>query len=855
MNPVRVRIDGLKDVLTLGNRTPRATWALQGGKRQQAYRIEGTIDDTPFLLERKTADMFHDFDGLKGRQSVHFTVQVQDENGIWGAKSEERRFEIAPEEGDLVAKWISGDYRPCKKRRYPVDGFLKEFDLDRLPKKARLYITALGLYSFSLNGKRNDEFLLAPGSTDYGKRVQVQCYDVKGDLLVGRNRLEVELADGWFRGSIGAKGRRNTFGKRTALFLQLELSYEDGKTEAILSDGSFNWSDDGPIRFADLKDGEQVDADKFYSYSKKAKVVEERRHLSFPDNVPVRKKERFLPETMTTLGKGNYVLAFRQNLAGILAFRIHARKGQRIHLVFGELLDEKGHVSLKNIQCTYKGKKSPLQEVDYLCKEGENVYETRFAFFGYRYVEITTDVEGLRKEDFEQIALYSDFEETSSFECSNPLITRFYRNTLWSLKSNAIDIPTDCPTRERMGWTGDSQVFFKTASYLTDFESFARKHLRDVYDRQWKSGRLPQIAPFSNEDWFMWVMNGSVGWADVGILMPYWFYQKYNDRRILEEYYDGMKKYCHFMIRRCNRWGGPYSHHVPMSRENKKYFVNKGQSYGEWAEPTDVCAFVWYDFATPHPEESTAYTSFVLKTMCAIMTILGRDGDEDYAVFKEYSEGCKRAYRELVTKKGYTLDTDRQAKLVRPIALGLLTPEQENFAKKRLILAMEHYRWRLGTGFLSTPLILDVLASIDPKYAYRLLENEEMPGWLFMAKNDTGTIWESWEGTMAQQGIASLNHYSKGAMVEWLFHGMLGINILPDRRIEIRPIVGGKETFAKGTYESIYGRIESAWQRQENGTYRFIVSIPPNVKTSFFYPDGTSCKLESGENALVWKKA
>ena len=176
-----------------------------------------------------------------------------------------------------------------------------------------------------------------------------------------------------------------------------------------------------------------------------------------------------------------------------------------------------------------------------------------------------------------------------------------------------------------------------------------------------------------------------------------------------------------------------------------KYFVNKGQSYGEWAEPTDVCAFAWYDFATPHPEESTAYTSFVLKTMCAIMTILGRDGDEDYAVFKEYSEGCKRAYRELVTKKGYTLDTDRQAKLVRPIALGLLTPEQESFAKKRLILAMEHYRWRLGTGFLSTPLILDVLASIDPKYAYRLLENEEMPGWLFMAKNDTGTIWESWE--------------------------------------------------------------------------------------------------------------
>ena len=316
-------------------------------------------------------------------------------------------------------------------------------------------------------------------------------------------------------------------------------------------------------------------------------------------------------------------------------------------------------------------------------------------------------------EDFTAVAVYSAFEEAGDFECSHPLINQLYRNTRWSLKSNSTDLPSDCPTRERMGWTGDSQIFFNTASYLVDYAAFARKHVRDIYDRQWNSGRLPQIAPYAHEDWFMWVMNGSVGWACAGVYIPLYFYRKYGDDRLLRAYYDGMLRYADFMIRRAGKWGGVYAKPMHLSHKNRKYAVNCGQSYGEWAEPNDVMAFQWYDFAAPHPEESTAYTYFTLKRVLEAAEILGKPETPQLKRIREYSEGARRAYQELVTKEKFTLDTDRQAKLVRPLYMGLLTEEQTKFAEKRLIQAMEHYGWRLGTGFLSTPLILDVLAELD----------------------------------------------------------------------------------------------------------------------------------------------
>ncbi|MBO7536211.1 MAG: family 78 glycoside hydrolase catalytic domain, partial [Bacilli bacterium] len=780
---------------------------------------------------------------LNSRDIVRYKIRIQNEDNLWSDYSEEHSFEMGLLSDALwIAKWISGNYNANKKTRYPVDYFKKEFIAKKI-NKARLYISACGVYEAFINEARVGNFVLAPGSTDPRKRIQYQSYDVTHLIKEGNNEIKVLLADGWYRGSIGAKGFTCVFGKTTKIIAQLELSYED-KEEVVITDKTWSWSNDGAIRFSDLKDGEIVDLRMAPSFSGKAKEVNFKANLKESNNEYVIENEVNSPKNIFKNDNGNYILEFDNNVAGYLAFTLNGKSGETIDIVLGEMLDETKEVTLKNVQCVRGGKKTPLQEIHIVLKDGINDYHPKFFVSGFKYASVKTNV-GINKDDFKQIAIYTKLTDTSTFDSSNELINIFYDNTIRSLKSNSIDIPTDCPTRERMGWTGDSQVFFETASFLESYEAFTRKHIVDVYDRQDKNGRLPQIAPYSAEDWFMNVMNGSVGWADVGILTPYRFYKKYGDKRLLVNNFTNMERYAKFMISRCGRAKGIYSIYAKrlhLSKENKKYQVNTGQSYGEWAEPNDVKAFVWTDFCMPHPEESMAYTAWMMRLMQEICDIVGRS--ENKELYKEYEEGITKAYQELVTKDDYSLDTNRQAKLVRPLYLNLLTDGQKKFAKERLIKALDFYSWRLGTGFLSTPFILNVLSSINPEYAYKLLENEEMPGWLYMAKNNTGTIWEGWEGPAAQAGIASLNHYSKGAMVEWLFNGCLGINVKCENEFLLKPIIGGKVTNASGSYDSIYGKISLSWKR-ENDKVIFDISIPSNTKALFSY-NGVEKELNYG---------
>ncbi len=831
MKAIHLQTEYLENPLGIDLAHPRLCWICQDGVKQTAYRLVAKEGEEAVLDTGKVLSSSMRFDyplSLKSRSRIDWSLYLWDENDQMGERSEQAFFEVGLlGKDDWKASWIRGDYHVNSKKRYPVDCFCKKFVVKDL-KKARLYISACGIYEARINGERVGEFVLAPGSTDYSKRIQYQVYDLTGLLKEGENILTVELADGWYRGSSGAKGRTNTYGKVSRLIAQLELSDSSNKVTYVNSDSSWSWSNDGAIRFADLKDGENLDANLTPSYSKKARICLFDANLTASNNVEVKEREHFKPIQIIKTPKGKTVLEFPQNISGYVSFKINAHKGDKIHIALGEMLDKEGEFTLKNVQCKHKGKLTPLQEFDYTCKEGLNVYKPKFFYGGFKYALVETDIP-FEKDDFEAIALYSSFEETSSFECSHPLINKLYQNTLWSLKSNSTDLPSDCPTRERMGWTGDSEIFFNTASYLVNYASFARKHVKDIFDRQWKSGRLPQIAPFANEDWFMWTMNGSVGWACAGVYIPLYFYEKYGDKRLLEEYYPQMLKYASFMIKRAGKWGGVYAHHVPISHKNRKYFVNCGQSYGEWAEPSDVCAFVWYDFASPHPEESTAYTYFTLKRVLEIAKILGKPKSKELEKIEEYSEGAKRAYQEYVTLPKSCLDTDRQAKLVRPLYMGLLSQEQEAYAKKRLIKALDNYSWRLGTGFLSTPMILDVLEDIDVEYAYKLLENEEMPGWLFMPKNGATTIWESWEGNKAKdKGLASLNHYSKGAVIEWVFKDMCGIKIVGENEFEISPKIGGDLTYAKASYLSVYGKIEVSWTKKD-GHIDVEVALPPNT--------------------------
>ena len=816
MKACNIHTEYLVNPIGIDVRKPRIFWNCDSGVRQTAYRIVSDKWDSGKVRGSRMHAKYplpHE-----AGERVTFRIQLWDENDTEGDWSEPAFFEMGIDEWQ--AKWIMGNYKVNKRNRYPVDCFQKEFALSGDVASARLYMTACGLYAARLNGVRVS-MPLAPGVSDYRKRVQYQTYDVT-KLLQENNAITVELADGWYRGSVGAWGLTNQYGTETKLLAQIEVTYTDGRTERIVTDETWRWSNDGAIRFADNKDGEIVDARRTPAYSGHAKVTTHNVVPTASNNVPIAEKETF-KGTLTETPSGRKILDFGQNMAGYIAFRVNAEAGQKITLRFGEMLKD-GELWQKNIQLSNKKKTTPLQKIEYICKDGVNEYKTQFAIFGFQYAEIETDLE-INAEDFTAIAVYSDIEETGFFRSSNAMLNQFVEATRWSTKSNSTDLPTDCPTRERHGWLGDAQIFVQTASYLFNYLPFARKYENDVCDAQHRNGCFTQIVPTGGIDFYMSPMDGSAGWSDAGVLIPYRLFKMYGDTCMLCAYYDRMKRYADYKIGTIGKW---YPTAVPTGIDPRYAFSisNYGQSYGEWAEPADVKAFSVSDFVAPHPEETTAYIVYLLEVMAEIADILHKPCDVKR--FTRYAQKVRKGYQKLVETKKFSLDTDRQAKLVRPLYFGLLDDRQTAYAKKRLLDALDRYGWRLGTGFLSTPLILYVLCSMDVEYAYRLLENEEIPGWLSMPKAGANTIWEAWEGPNSTSGgIGSLNHYSKGAAVEWLFCEMCGIQVAGENRFVIAPKPGGHFAFAEAAYKSVYGTVKSKWTKTESG-YRYEIEVPPN---------------------------
>lgn len=832
MNAIRLHTEYLLDPIGIDLQHPRLFWNCEGGVKQTACEIEAVSNGKAIWnsgkVESGSMRAVYSKEPFS-RQQVSWKVRLWDENDQPGNWSEEAFFEMGLlEKTDWKAQWITGNYTVDKKQRYPVDCFRKSFTADSVD-NARLYITACGLYEARLNGVRVGDFIMAPGYTDYKIRVQYQTYDVSALLRPGENVLEIILADGWYRGSTGAWGLKNQYGTETKLLAQLEV----GGKLAAATDETWQWSNDGPIRFADNKDGEIFDARMSPGYSGHAKLTCHNVSPAASNNVPVLEHERLINPTLITTPGGKKVLDFGQNIAGTLEFNVQAKAGERIFLRLGEMLDERGEFTQKNIQCSNKKITTPLQQVEYFCKEGENHYKTTFAVFGFQYVLVETDA-AWKPGDFTAIAVYSDMERTGWFESSNELLNKFVENTVWSAKNNFLDIPTDCPTRERHGWTGDAQIFFTSAAYLFACQPFMAKFVRDMVDEQKPNGCYRMISPNGGVDKYMYPMDGSVGWSDAGVMIPYRHWKMFGDRDILTKNYESMRKYALFMIRRAGKFS-LLQKPIRLSGEAKKYLVNVGQSYGEWAEPSDIKSFSVPDFVFPHPEESTAYTSYVMGLMEEIARELGKPKDE--ALFAGYKKGCKLAYQALIKKKGFTLDTNRQAKLVRPLYFHLLDEADTEYAKKKLISVLDHYGWRLGTGFLSTPFILYVLMEYDLDAAYRLLENEEIPGWLAMSKLGANTIWEGWEGTKAQGSIASLNHYSKGAVCEWLFTSMCGIQVAGENHFIIAPRPGGHFTHAAAEYQSIYGMVKSSW-KLENGKAVYTITVPANCTAQVRLPGG-----------------
>ncbi len=836
MRAINIKTEYLSNPLGIDILNPRIFWNCECGIKQTAYQIVSEKWDSGKVESGSMRARYPLV--LESGERVNFRIKLWDENGSEGEWSEPAFFEAGLlKHSDWKAKWITGNYKVNRKKRYPVDCFKKMFDLNGKVKSARLYITACGLYSAEINGVRVS-MPLAPGITDYRKRVQSQTYDVTA-LIKENNTITVELADGWYRGSCGAWGIRNQYGTETKLLAQLDITYNNGMKKSVITDDSWQWSNDGPIRFADNKDGEIVDARKDPLYTGRAKITSHNVVPTASNNVLIAEKETFKGILSATPG-GRKLIDFGQNIAGYISFKVEAKAGQKITLRFGEMIKD-GELYQKNIQLSNKKKTTPLQKVEYVCKDGLNEYKTKFAIFGFQYAEIETDFD-VTAEDFTAIAVYSDMEETGEFSSSNELLNKFVDATRWSTKGNSTDLPTDCPTRERHGWLGDAQIFCNTASYLFNYLPFARKYENDICDAQHKNGCFTQIVPTGGIDFYMNTMDGSAGWSDAGVFIPYRLYRQYGDEKMLTVFYDKMKRFAEYKIKTIGKW---YLTSKPtgVGIKNAGRISNYGQSYGEWAEPADVKAFAISDFISPHPEETTAYIVYLLECMAEIAKILRKDYDAKH--FATYAEKVRRGYQKLVQTKKFSLDTDRQAKLVRPLYLRLLDEEQTEYAKKRLIKALDNYNWRLGTGFLSTPLILYVLADMDMEYAYRLLENEEIPGWLSMPKAGANTIWEAWEGPNSESGgIGSLNHYSKGAAVEWLFREMCGIQVDGENHFVIAPKPGGHFTFANAGYKSIYGTVRSGWEKTET-SWRYTIEIPSNC-TAEIIIDGNKQTVPAG---------
>lgn len=870
-----VRCEYLLNPIGIDVEEPRITWSLStddfnsGDVYQKSFQIyysinrsDNTLDKTSGVIESRSMNYIFKND-FKSRDLIRYQIEIID-NYDRKFRSNINAFEYGILDKNLFkAKWIRGDYRTnyFKNKRFSADFFCKTFTLSindlRRIKRARAYISALGLYEASLNYRKIGDFVLAPGSTDYRKRIQYQTYDVLSYLKVGENRIELILSDGWFRGNNGGSGKPNTFGRTTRAFFQLDLLDETNNVfKSIVSNRSRCWSNDGPILFADIKDGEIINNNLLPSFNKKAKetnVFKNKffsKRLNCSNNFFLKEKEVHEPIREIISPKKKHILEFSNNLAGYIYFKVKAKKGDKIRLVLGEYIDDAGELSLLNIQDHTKYGDTPKQEINFICKEGINEYKSKFFYGGFKYCQIETTIQNYNISDFKQIAIYNDFELTSSFRCSNKLLNVFYKNTLNSFKSNSVDVPTDCPTRERAGWTGDSQLFFNTAAYLANYAPFAKKHINDLIDRQYRDGRFTCIAPKVNEPLFILPTNGSVGWADAGILIPYYIYKRYNDVEYLNRIYKPMRKYINFMIRRIGKRNFPLNKKIDLSYKDKKYLVRKGQSYGERLEPDEINPFDWRDIAYPHPETSTAYTYYVLKCFKEIEDVLGHR--KESVKLDKYINGTKKAYQKLVETKDFSLNTFRQALLVRPLYFDLLNQKQKEFAQKQLIKDLDEFNRRVGTGFLSTPFILYVLFEINPKYAFKLLENEDCPGWLYMAKNNTSSLWESWEGVKKNYGVSSLNHYSKGAMMQFIFEKVLGINVVGENCFKISPNLGGSLTFASGFYKSIYGKINVDLKlNNDKSKIKITLDLPVNTSTLFTYKDYKK-QLKSGHFEFVF---
>ena len=776
------------------------------------------------------------------------TLRVKDDQG------EEAQAEMTFETGRMdtpwQAKWITdGAYHFTEKGVSPAPMvFQKVLPLKKAVRSARIYATALGIYEMEIDGVKVGNQYFAPGFTSYPHHLQYQTYDVT-HLLRPNALLTATVAGGWAVGSFVFTRKNRYAADRQALLTEVRVTYEDGTQEVIGTDETWRVTEDGPVKMADLYDGETYDATADLSAvswrNAAAETLRVSPILSAQYGLPVVAHGEMKPVDVKTVGTET-IYDFGQNFAGVVRLKINGRKGQTVTVRHAEILNPDGTLNTSFLR-TAKATAS------YTCREGEQVYSPRFTYMGFRYVSIT----GIDAEKVEVTALplYSDVEEIGGFSCSDPLLNRLQQNILWGARSNFVDIPTDCPQRdERMGWTGDIAVFAPTACFNFDMSRFLDKWLADVRSEQNKGGGIPNTVPVHLYGFPATMPRMAIDWwGDACVLVPWARYLATGEETVLRDNFPMMKKY----VNACRFWAG-----FGFGKQRYIWHTPATLHFGDWVAPDVPKMQQWQARSKWTATASLCHTSGLVSRIAGI---LGEKKDaEKYAVL---SRKTAQAYRDVFTDGHGKLLNEFQTAYVLPLHLGIFPEGEErtNAAENLAALARKN-DWCIGTGFPGTPYILFALADHGQKdAAFRMLMNTKCPSWLYEVKVGATTIWERWDG-MDENGLCpigddgtdsmiSYNHYASGAVGDFLYRRVAGIEALAPgyRSFRVAPLPGGGLTEARAWTETPYGQVSAAWQK-ENGRFTVRVKVPVGAECDLVLPDGTKETLPSGqyERSCVW---
>ncbi|MGN6809662.1 MAG: family 78 glycoside hydrolase catalytic domain [Thermomicrobiales bacterium] len=852
LRPERLCCEHLTNPFGIDVAQPRLSWTLAAerrGQRQTSFQV--WVASNSELLAAEQPDIwdsgriagpslgFHyGWQPLDAGQRAWWQVRVWDRAGEVSEWSAPAWWEMGlPRAEDWHGEWIGLPEAAATSEVAPEDltGLLPSpylrtaFTLAGPVRRARLYATARGVYELRLNGRRVGDALLAPGWTDYDARIQYQTYDVTGLLRGGENALGALLGTGWYAGYVGFGHNCGHYGARPALLAELRVELADGTTQTIVSDGGWRGTT-GPIRYSDLLMGEYYDAraelpgwdTPGYDATAWQPVTARPRDsvaLVADTAQPVRVVAELPVQATTTPAPGVTIFDLGQNLSGYVRLRVRGAAGTRVQLRFAEILQPDGTLYNENLRA------ARATDTYILKGEGEEVFEPRFTFHGFRYVEVTSEPTVLDITGLSGVVIASDTPLAGSFECSNPMVNQLQHNIVWGQRGNFLSIPTDCPQRdERLGWLGDAQIFVRTACANMDVAAFFTKWLVDVEDAQSSAGGFPNVAPR-----LVTLNDCAPAWADAGVIVPWTIWQCYGDTRIIERHWAAMTRWLD-LLQRANPDG--------------LWAARRGNDFGDW---------VSINSDTPKEVLATAYYAYDAKLMAQMARAIGRDDEARRydALFAHVKAAFNRAY---VSPDG-RVHGDTQTAYLLALHMDLLPDDLRANAAARLVADIERAGGHLTTGFVGVGYLCPVLTATGHlDVAYRLLLNETFPSWGYSIKNGATTIWERWDGWTAEKGFQtpnmnSFNHYSLGSVGEWLYRVVAGIDTDPAApgyaRILIQPQPGGDLTYARAEYESPHGPIASHWTLAD-GRFTLRVTIPANTTATVAIPAASDDTVTEG---------